>query len=45
MEEWEIESQRDREIGRGTYQHSMKYLKLSVHLIPASGSSFNFGIG
>lgn len=28
-----------------TYQHSMKYLKLSLHLIPFSGSSFSFGIG
>lgn len=28
-----------------TYQHSMKYLKFSLHLISASGSFFNFGIG
>lgn len=35
-------SLRDR---RWTYQHSMKYLKLSLHLMPASGSSFSFGIG
>src|SRR4051794_20456669 len=31
--------------GRETYQHSIKYLKLSLHLIPLSGSSFSFGIG
>jgi hypothetical protein len=29
----------------GTYQHSMKYLKFSDHLMPASGSSFSVGIG
>ena len=28
-----------------TYQHSMKYLKFSDHLMPASGSSFSVGIG
>jgi len=31
--------------GRSTYQHSIKYLKLSLHLIPLSGSSFNLGMG
>ena len=29
---------------QSTYQHSMKYLKFSLHLIPFSSSSFNFGI-
>ena len=28
-----------------TYQHSMKYLKFSLHLIEFSGSSLSFGIG
>ena len=28
-----------------TYQHSIKYLKFSLHLIFSSGSSFNLGIG
>jgi hypothetical protein len=28
-----------------TYQHSIKYLKFSVHLMPLSGSSLSFGIG
>lgn len=28
-----------------TYQHSMKYFMLSLHLTPFSGSSFNFGMG
>lgn len=35
-------------VGKGTYQHSMKYLKFSPHLIPlpcSSTSSFSFGIG
>ena len=31
--------------GRVTHQHSIKYLKFSLHLIPFSSSSFNFGIG
>lgn len=30
---------------RGTHQLSMKCLKLSLQKIPASGSSFNLGIG
>ena len=28
-----------------TYQHSIKYLKFSLHLIFSSGSSFSLGIG
>lgn len=33
------------DVGGSTHQHSMKYLKFSLHLSLFSGSSFSFGMG
>jgi hypothetical protein len=34
-----------KESKESTYQHSIKYLKFSLHLMPSAGSSLSLGIG